>query len=108
MTYKHLTQDEIQQMTFDWRYRGFTKFKLFTEQECDEINEELEKLRQERQLTTQESGEEWGDWDPFVYPHKLSTKLESIFAHPKLIEAMEFIMEGDIVGMQSWAYFKPP
>ena len=43
MKFKHLTQEEIQQMTFDWRYKGFTKFKLLTDEECDNINEELDK-----------------------------------------------------------------
>ena len=38
---KHLTDLEIQQMTFDWRYRGFTVLELLTEDECDEINAEL-------------------------------------------------------------------
>jgi len=108
MEFKHLTQEEIQQMTFDWRYRGFTTLKLLTEEECDEINDELEKLRQERQLTTKENGEEWGEWDPFMYPHKLSQKLEKLFVHPKIIEACEFLMEGELIGMQTWAYFKPP
>ena len=37
--FKHLTNEEIQQMTFDWRYRGFTVLELLTEEECDEINE---------------------------------------------------------------------
>ena len=41
MEFKYLTQEEIQQMTFDWRYRGFTTLKLLTEEECDEINDEL-------------------------------------------------------------------
>jgi len=108
MQFKHLTREEIQQMTFDWRYRGFTTIPLLTEEECDEVNEELEKLRQERQLTTKENGEEWGEWDPFMYPHKLSSKLEKLFVHPKIIEACEFLMGGEIVGMQTWAYFKPP
>jgi ectoine hydroxylase-related dioxygenase (phytanoyl-CoA dioxygenase family) len=108
MTVKHLTQEEIQQMTFDWRYKGFTTVQLLTEEECDEINDELEKLRQERQLTTKENGEEWGEWDPFAYPHKLSDKLEKLFVHPKIIEACEFLMDGKLLGTQSWAYFKPP
>ena len=28
--------------------------------------------------------------------------------HPKVIEACEFLMEGKIFGVQTWAYFKPP
>ena len=35
--YKHLSAEERQQMTFDWRYRGFTVLELLTEDECDEI-----------------------------------------------------------------------
>ena len=46
MAFKHLTNEEIQQMTFDWRYRGWTVLQLLTEEECDEINDELEILRQ--------------------------------------------------------------
>ena len=41
---KHLTSEEIQQITFDWRYRGFTTLELLTEEECDEINAELDKF----------------------------------------------------------------
>jgi len=104
MQFKHLTQEEIQQMTFDWRYRGFTKFKLLTEEECDEINEKLDILRKNRNL----SSSEWGEWDPYMYPHKESNLVESLFSHPKVIEAMEFLMGGELVGMQTWAYFKPP
>ena len=46
--YKHLTTEELQQMSFDWRYRGFTVLELLTETEVDEINEELDRLRVER------------------------------------------------------------
>ena len=53
---KHLTNEEIKQITFDWRYRGFTTIQLLTEEECDEINEEMEKIRLERNLTTKDDG----------------------------------------------------
>lgn len=108
MKFKHLTKEEIQQMTFDWRYRGWTVLQLLTEEECDEINNELDKLRSERTGTEAPDGKAWGEWDPFSYPHKLSPKLEALFVHPRLIEACEFLMDGEIDGMQSWAYFKPP
>jgi len=106
--FKYLTNEEIQQMTFDWRYRGWTVLQLLTEEECDEINDELEKLRQERQLTTKDDGETWGEWDPIAYPHKNSQIIEKLYSHPKVIEACEFLMEDELVGMQTWAYFKPP
>lgn len=59
MTFKHLTDLEIQQMTFDWRYRGFTILELLTEEECDEINDELERLREKRMGTITEDGKPW-------------------------------------------------
>jgi ectoine hydroxylase-related dioxygenase (phytanoyl-CoA dioxygenase family) len=104
----YLTEDEKQQLMFDWRYRGFSTLKLLTEEECDVLNEELENLRKQRQETTKDDGSEWGEWDPFAYPHKLSSILEKTFVHPKIIEACEFLMGGEILGTQSWAYFKPP
>ena len=88
--FKHLTNEEIQQMTFDWRYKGWTVLELLTESEVDEINVELDKLRLERNAA---EPEKWQEYEPFMYPHKLSPKLEKLFAHPKLIEAMEFLME---------------
>jgi hypothetical protein len=57
--FKHLSDLEVQQITFDWRYRGFTVLELLTEDEVDEVNAELEKLRQERIGTTTEDGKEW-------------------------------------------------
>jgi len=102
--YKHLSEEEKQQMLFDWRYRGFTVIELLTESEVDEINEELNKLRLER---NEAEPEKWQEFEPFMYPHKLSPKLEKLFVHPKLIEAAEFLMEGNVIGMQTWAYFKP-
>jgi ectoine hydroxylase-related dioxygenase (phytanoyl-CoA dioxygenase family) len=106
--FEHLTELEVQQMTFDWRYRGWTVLQLLTEEECDEINDVLNRLRLDRIGTISPDGKEWGEWDPFAYPHKLSDKIEKLFVHPKLIEASEFLMGGELVGMQSWAYFKPP
>jgi len=108
MKTQYLTEEEKQQMLFDWRYRGFTNIELLTEEEVDEVNEELDKLRKERTGTEAPDGNIWGEWEPFAYPHKLSPKLEKLFVHPKIIEACEFLMEGEIMGMQSWAYFKPP
>ena len=102
--YKHLTVEEQQQLLFDWRYRGFTTIELLTDAEVDEINEELNRLRLERNAA---EPEKWQEYEPFMHPHKISSKLEKLFAHPKLIEASEFLMEGNLVGMQTWAYFKP-
>ena len=34
--FKHLTDLEIQQITFDWRFKGFTVLELLTEEECDD------------------------------------------------------------------------
>ena len=104
----YLTKEEKQQLLFDWRYKGFTTLNLLTEEECDEINDELERLRKERQSTKKEDGSDWGDWDPFAYPHKNSKIIQKYFSHPKIIEIAEFIMGGKIKGTQSWAYFKPP
>jgi hypothetical protein len=42
--YKHLSFEERQQMTFDWRYRGWTVLELLTEQEVDEVITELVRL----------------------------------------------------------------
>ena len=76
--FKHLNDEEIQQMLFDWRYRGWTTLDLLTEEEVDEINEELERIRLERVGTTSPEGKPWGDYDPFAYPHNFSNLSESL------------------------------
>lgn len=102
--FKYLSDEEIQQMTFDWRYRGFTVLELLTESEVDIINEELDTLRKER---NQKDPEKWQEYEPIMYPHRNSKKIQKLFAHPKIIEACEFLMDGEIVGLQTWAYYKP-
>lgn len=56
--YKHLTVEEQQQLSFDWRYRGFTTIELLTDVEVDEINEELNRLRLERNAAEPEKWQE--------------------------------------------------
>ena len=97
---KHLSEEEVQQITFDWRYKGFTTLELLTEEECDVINDELDRLRNERTGTEAPDGKIWGEWDPFAYPHKLSPMLEKYFAHPKILEAVEYLMGGEIDGIK--------
>ena len=74
--FKHLTDLEIQQMTFDWRYRGFTVLELLTESEVDEINAELDRLRLER--NEREPGK-WQEFEPIMYPHRDSALIEKLF-----------------------------
>ncbi len=50
-----MTKTEIQRIKDDWVFKGFTTVDLLTEDECDELNDELDRLRVERN----ESGN-WG------------------------------------------------
>jgi len=102
---KYLSKEEKQQLLFDWRYKGVSVLNLLTEEEVDEYNLELEKIRLER--SQNDSDNEWGEYDPFMYPHKQSEKLKELLVHPKIIEATEFLLQGEVVGLQTWAYFKP-
>ena len=51
----YLTELEKQQLQFDWRYRGVSVLNLLTEEEVDEYNKELERIRLERQENDTES-----------------------------------------------------
>ena len=102
----YLTEEEKQQLQFDWRYKGVSVLNLLTESEVDSYADELERIRLERQENDTEG--QWGDYDPFMYPHKESEKLTDLMKHPKVIEAVEFLMDGKVFGVQTWAYFKPP
>ena len=67
--YKHLSVEERQQMTFDWRYRGWTVLELLTEDEVNELNAELDRLRLERNAN---EPEKWQEFEPIMHPHKVS------------------------------------
>tara|TARA_Y100000389_G_C17284953_1_gene424948 strand:- start:45 stop:800 length:756 start_codon:yes stop_codon:yes gene_type:complete len=102
----YLSNEEKQQLLFDWRYRGVSILNLLTEDEVEVYANELERIRLHRQENDKIN--EWGDYDPFMHPHKESTKLFDLTKHPKIIEAVEFLMKGNVFGVQTWAYFKPP
>ena len=101
-----LTELEKQQLKFDWRYKGVSVLNLLTEEEVDKYSAELERIRRERQENDEKG--EWGEYDPYQYPHKESDILKELLVHPKIIEATELLLGGEIVGLQTWAYFKPP
>jgi len=50
--WKYITTEEQQQMLFAWRYIGFVNLELLTEEEVDEVNEEMDALRRARTGTT--------------------------------------------------------
>ena len=102
----YLSAAEKQQLQFDWRYRGVSILNLLTESETNAISSELERIRVKRQEN--DVNGEWGDYDPYMYPHKESKVLDGLMKHPKIIEACEFLMDSKILGVQTWAYFKPP
>lgn len=102
----YLTDLEKQQLQFDWRYKGVSVLNLLTEEEVNLYSEELERIRIRRQ--EHDENNEWGEYDPFMYPHKESELLTDLMKHPKVIEACEFLMNGKVFGVQTWAYFKPP
>ena len=102
----YLSAAEKQQLQFDWRYRGVSILNLLTESETDAISSELERIRVKRQEN--DVNGEWGDYDPYMYPHKESKLLTRLMKHPKIIQACEFLMDSKILGVQTWAYFKPP
>ena len=100
-----LTDLEKLQLQWDWRYKGISVLNLLTEKDCDRYCNELERIRQIRQLR---NPNEWAEYDPFMYPHKESNILNELFVHPKIIAATEFLLEDSVYGLQTWAYFKPP
>ena len=63
-----------QQLLFDWRYKGFSTIELLSEEECDELNEELEKLYGEKIPVTQIDGTHHDFWR--VDPERFRSSLE--------------------------------
>jgi len=101
-----LTEEEKLQLKWDWRYKGISVLNLLTDNECEKYCNELERIRVLRQEN--DENKEWGDYDPFMYPHKQSEILKELFVHPKVLEATELLLGDKVYGLQTWAYFKPP
>ena len=102
--FKYLTREEVQQLSFDWKYKGYSVIDLITSEEADLISEDLDNLRKRRNSVD----DKYGEYDPYIHPHKESELVAKILGHPKILEAMEFIINSEIQGIQTWAYFKPP
>lgn len=101
---KYITQSEQERLLHDWKYKGYAIVDILTESEVDAVIDELDKLRVNRN----ESDNKWGEYEPYMHPHKESELIEKIMAHPKAIECMELLLDSEIQGVQTWAYFKPP
>lgn len=103
--FKYFNSIEVKKLINDWTYLGYSIIDLLTEEECENVNNELQKLRINRK-NKQDSN--FSDYEPYMHPHKESEFVEKIFSHPKAIEVMELLLGSEIEGVQTWAYFKPP
>jgi len=101
---KHLTHIEKEQLLHDWKYKGYAIVDILTETEVDNVIDELNTLR----INRNQSDTKWSEYEPYIHPHKESELVEKILAHPKAIECMELLLDSEIQGVQTWAYFKPP
>jgi hypothetical protein len=104
--FKYFNNHEIERILFDWKFKGYTIIDLITTEECDLINEELDKIRSYRSINT--DNKIWGEYEPYIHPHKDSELINKYFAYPKTIEIIELLLGDKIEGVQTWAYFKPP
>lgn len=100
----HLTHIEKEQLLHDWKYKGYAIVDILTETEVDNVIDELNTLR----INRNQSDTKWSEYEPYMHPHKESELVEKILAHPKAIECMELLLDSEIQGVQTWAYFKPP
>jgi hypothetical protein len=100
----NLNDYEITKILFDWKYKGYTIFNVFSEKEAQEIKEELNRLRLERN----QKDNTWGEYGIYSHPQKDSEIILKYFGNPKLLEIVELLFGEDVVGTQSIAYFKPP
>ena len=69
---KYLTLPEVQQLSFDWRYKGYSVLDMLTSEESDLISNRLDEIRIKRNA----SDEKYGEYDPYMHPHKESELAE--------------------------------
>lgn len=100
----HISKKESNKILNDWKYKGYTIVDILSESEVDEIILELDKLR----ISRNNSDSTWGEYEPYMHPHKESDLITKMLCNPKIVQIMELLLESDIQGVQTWAYFKPP
>lgn len=88
----------------NYNTKGYFNTKIFSDFEVNKINYDLENLRLKRNKENQS----WGEYDMYLHPHKESTLILKLFGHPLIISLLEQIMDDEVEGIQSMAYFKPP
>jgi len=94
---KYVTQTEAENILHDWKYKGYAIVDLLTEEEVDAVINELDKLR----INRNQSDTKWGEYEPYMHPHKESDLINKMLAHPKAIEMMELVFGSEIQGA-SW------
>lgn len=77
---------------------GFYIERLFSRHEMNKYREESDKLLKLR-------GE---DTRPYAYPHEDSELFNDLWKHPRTLEILKLLIGGDVCGLQTWMYFKPP
>ena len=77
---------------------GFYIERLFSRHEINKYREESDRLLKLR-------GE---DTRPYAYPHEDSELFNDLWKHPRTLEILKLLIGGDVCGLQTWMYFKPP
>lgn len=95
---------DIEQNISDWNSKGYFKNNIFSSEECDQIKQELDRLRIER--NSKDSS--WNEYDMYSYPHKESEFILKLFGHPVIINVLENVLGDKVEAYQSMAYYKPP
>lgn len=89
---------------YDWNLKGHLTINIFSDDEVEKINKELELLR----LNRNKNNNSWNEYDMYLHPHKESETILKLFGHPIIVSVLEKILGEKVEGIQSMAYFKPP
>ena len=54
--FRYLNHEEVQKLSFDWKYKGYSVIDLITPEEADLISNNLDELRKRRNASDDKYG----------------------------------------------------
>ena len=100
-----------------YQNNGYVLIKqLFSEQECDELIERSLALHARKSISGcfHSVPESESDSDPLrtyprmMHPHRVDDLSLRFLKHPRIVESLRVLLDGEAIGLQTMFYWKPP
>ena len=100
-----------------YQNNGYVLIKqLFSEQECDELIERSLALHARKSIPgcfhsvpeSESDGDPLRTYPRMMHPHRVDDLSLRFLKHPRIVESLRVLLDGEAIGLQTMFYWKPP